>query len=92
MFGLSPLELTVIGVISVVLFGGNLPDVARKAGSMYREFRNRLNEVQREFRAAEYEVTRTVNQLDPGASSTNSVDEDEEEPSEPAAPKFTPPS
>ncbi|PAY21046.1 twin-arginine translocation protein, TatA/E family subunit [Rhodopirellula sp. SM50] len=89
MFGLSPFEMMVIGVIAVVLFGGNLPDVARKAGGFYREFRSRLNEVQREFRAAEYEATKALN---PYESSKVEPDEDDEEPSEPAAPKFTPPS
>jgi sec-independent protein translocase protein TatA len=88
MFGLSPFEMMVIGVIAVVLFGGSLPDVARKAGSVYREFRTRLNDVQREFRAAEYEATRA---FDPNASSNSSFDEEDEETSEPAAPKFTPP-
>lgn len=89
MFGLSPFEMMVIGVIAVVLFGGNLPDVARKAGSIYREFRGRLNEVQREFRAAEYEATKAFNSPDVGGEGS---DEDDEEASEPAAPKFTPPS
>lgn len=87
MFGLSPFEMMVIGVIAVVLFGGSLPDVARKAGGMYREFRGRLNEVQREFRAAEYEATKALN---PYESSKDDASEEDEE-SEPAAPKFTPP-
>ncbi|MCO8123190.1 twin-arginine translocase TatA/TatE family subunit [Stieleria sp. TO1_6] len=89
MFGLSPFEMMVIGVIAVVLFGGNLPDVARKAGGMYREFRSRLNDVQREFRAAEYEATRAFNTDTPASSDR---DDDDDEPSEPVAPKFTPPS
>ena len=89
MFGLSPFEMMVIGVIAVVLFGGNLPDVARKAGAIYREFRGRLNEVQREFRAAEYEASRALNPYEPSQSDGS---EEEDEPSEPSAPKFTPPS
>ncbi len=88
MFGLSPFEMMVIGVIAVVLFGGNLPDVARKAGGIYREFRSRLNEVQREFRAAEYDATKALNPYEPSKVEPD----DDEEPSEPAAPKFTPPS
>ncbi len=88
MFGLSPFEMMVIGVIAVVLFGGSLPDVARKAGGFYREFRTKINEVQREFRAAEYEASRAMNPYEP-----SQVDEDEDDASsEPAAPKFTPPS
>ncbi|MEL6106207.1 MAG: twin-arginine translocase TatA/TatE family subunit [Planctomycetota bacterium] len=88
MFGLSPFEMMVIGVIAVVLFGGNLPDVARKAGSVYREFRGRLNDMQREFRNAEYEARRT---FDAAPTASGGVDEEDDEPSEPAAPKFTPP-
>ncbi|WP_233902922.1 Sec-independent protein translocase subunit TatA/TatB [Stieleria maiorica] len=80
--------MMVIGVIAVVLFGGNLPDVARKAGTIYREFRSRLNEVQREFRAAEYEATKALNPYEPSKAES----EEDDEPSEPAAPKFTPPS
>jgi len=89
MFGLSPFEMMVIGVIAVVLFGGSLPDVARKAGGMYRDLRGKLNEVQREFRAAEYEARRSFSM---DSTQTPAVDEEEEEASEPAAPKFTPPS
>ena len=89
MFGLSPFEMMVIGVIAVVLFGGSLPDVARKAGGMYRDFRGRLNDVQREFRAAEYEATKVFNTDTPP---TTDLDDEDEESSEPTAPKFTPPS
>ncbi|MCC9600912.1 twin-arginine translocase TatA/TatE family subunit [Stieleria sp. JC731] len=89
MFGLSPFEMMVIGVVAVVLFGSNLPDVARRAGGIYREFRGKLNEVQREFRAAEYEATKAF-KMD--SNTTSSIDEEDDEPSEPSAPKFTPPS
>ena len=89
MFGLGPFEMVVIGVIAVVLFGGNLPEVARKLGGSYREFRRGLNDVQQQFRMAEYEAKKTL-QLDDNQLSS-SDDEDEDEPSEPAAPKFKPP-
>ncbi len=89
MFGLSPFELVVIGVIAVVLFGGNLPDVARKLGGSYREFRRGLNEVQQQFRMAEYEAKKTLSSLD-DPKSKSSVEE-EDDTSGPSAPKFTPP-
>tara|TARA_R110002167_G_scaffold360950_1_gene578790 strand:- start:17 stop:286 length:270 start_codon:yes stop_codon:yes gene_type:complete len=88
MFGLSPFELMVIGVIAVVLFGGNLPEVARKFGSSYRDVRRTLNDVQQQFREAEYEAKRALT-LD--APSSNKLDEPEEETEEPSAPKFKPP-
>jgi sec-independent protein translocase protein TatA len=91
MFGLSPFELVVIGVIAVILFGSNLPDVARKLGGSYREFRRGLNEVQQQFRMAEYEARKTFSSLDAPAKA-KPAEEEEDEPSGPTAPKFTPPS
>ena len=86
MFGLSPFELMVIGVIAVVLFGGNLPEVARKFGSSYRDLRRTLNDVQQQFRDAEYEASRALSMDD------NKPDEDElDDPDPPSAPKFKPP-
>ena len=88
MFGLSPFELAVIGVIAVVLFGGNLPQVARKLGGSYRELRRGLNEVQQTFREAEREASQAMSMDD--MPTQHAIEEDE--PEEPAAPKFTPPS
>ncbi|MEE2935782.1 MAG: twin-arginine translocase TatA/TatE family subunit [Planctomycetota bacterium] len=90
MFGLGPFEMVVIGVIAVMLFGGNLPEVARKLGGSYREFRRGLNDVQQQFRAAEYEAKKTL-EMDDKTVSSSTIDEDEES-NEPSAPKFTPPS
>lgn len=91
MFGLSPFELVVIGVIAVILFGGNLPDVARKLGGSYREFRRGLNEVQQQFRMAEYEAKKTLSSLEESKPNDSTEDEEDEEFAGPAAPKFTPP-
>ena len=90
MFGLGPFEMVVIGVIAVVLFGGSLPEVARKLGGSYREFRRSLNEVQQQFRMAEYEAKRTLS-LEDDHSKSNDDDDDEDEPAAPTAPKFKPP-
>ncbi len=87
MFGLSPFELAAIGVIAVVLFGGNLPEVARKFGGMYANIRKSVSDVQQQIRQAEYEATKAVNSVDPESDSEPYDDG----PSEPAAPKFKPP-
>lgn len=86
MFGLSPFELMVIGVIAVVLFGGSLPEVARKLGGSYREFRRGLNDVQQQFRMAEYEANRALSMDEPAKN-----EQDDEESAEPSVPKFKPP-
>lgn len=90
MFGLGPFELAVIGVIAVVLFGGNLPEVARKFGGTYAQFRRSLMDVQQQFREAQNEATQAFSMDDPPPSSPGYEDEEEDEP-EPSAPKFTPP-
>lgn len=44
MLGIGPMEMVIIGIIAVVLFGKNLPNVARQLGGSYREFRRGLDE------------------------------------------------
>jgi len=90
MFGLGPFEMVVIGVIAVLLFGSNLPEVARKLGGSYREFRRGLNDVQQQFRVAEQEAKKT---FIGDESDTSALDDEVEgESTAPAAPKFKPPS
>ena len=82
--------MVVIGVIAVILFGGNLPDVARKLGGSYREFRRGLNEVQQQFRMAEFEAKRTLS-MDDDKQESDDDDDEGDEPSQQTAPKFKPP-
>ena len=93
MFGMGPFEMVVIGVIAVLLFGGNLPEVARKLGGSYRELRRGLNDVQQQFRVAEYEAKKALDVTKPYESETSSDDDEEDDQgsSPPSAPKFTPP-
>ena len=90
MFGLGPFEMVVIGVIAVLLFGSNLPEVARKFGGSYREFRKGLNDVQQQFITAEREAKNTF--LGDDSVPTGTSEAIEDEPPEPVAPKFKPPS
>ncbi|MDB4750039.1 twin-arginine translocase TatA/TatE family subunit [Rubripirellula sp.] len=89
MFGLGPFEMVVIGVIAVLLFGSNLPEVARKFGGSYREFRRGLNDVQQQFKTAEREAKNTFLGDETATSGLDS--EVEDEPATPVAPKFKPP-
>ena len=84
MFGLSPVELMVVGVVAILLFGSKLPEVARSIGGSYREFRKGLNEFQSHMR---------IDDLDrPATPKKPQVEEDDEEMyARPSAPKFVPP-
>jgi sec-independent protein translocase protein TatA len=48
MFGLSPIELLVIGGIAVLLFGSRLPEVARSLGKSMNEFKKGVNDLKNE--------------------------------------------
>ncbi|HMP80064.1 MAG TPA: twin-arginine translocase TatA/TatE family subunit [Pirellulaceae bacterium] len=45
--GIGTGEILVILVLAVILFGRNLPQVARSLGNSYQQFRKGLSEVQR---------------------------------------------
>ncbi|MEM6365296.1 MAG: twin-arginine translocase TatA/TatE family subunit [Planctomycetota bacterium] len=91
MFGLSPFELAVIGVLAVVLFGGNLPEVARKFGGTYAQLRRSLQDVQTQFREAQDEASRAFSMDDTPSKPTLGIETDDDEDEPPTAPKFTPP-
>jgi len=91
MFGLSPFELAVIGILAVVLFGGNLPDVARKFGASYAQLRRSMQDVQQQFRQAQNEASRAMSMEDSKPTVASRHDDDPDDVLEPSAPKFTPP-
>ncbi|MDX1944366.1 MAG: twin-arginine translocase TatA/TatE family subunit [Pirellulaceae bacterium] len=85
MFGLGFQELLIVGVVAILLFGKNLPDVARKFGGMYREFRKGLDDLR-----SQVDFTDTYNSAPskPRPRRTYSEGDDLDEVS---APKFEPP-
>lgn len=81
MFGLSPTELLIVGVIAVLLFGKNLPSVGRSLGKSLMEFKKGLNDIKSEVDMATYDrPSERVAQR----YSADDLDE-------PTAPKFEPP-
>ena len=40
MFGLGPMEMLIVGVVAVVLFGNRLPSAMRGLGRGFREFKD----------------------------------------------------
>ncbi|MBI2827056.1 MAG: twin-arginine translocase TatA/TatE family subunit [Planctomycetia bacterium] len=46
MFGLNPMELIIVGIVAVLLFGSRLPSVARSLGKSMTEFKKGLNGIE----------------------------------------------
>jgi len=49
---LGPMEMMIVGVVAILLFGSRLPTVARSFGKSITEFRRGMNDLQHEFRSA----------------------------------------
>jgi sec-independent protein translocase protein TatA len=82
MLGLGPMEMLIVLVIAVLLFGKRLPEVGRSLGKGLVEFKKGLNDIQSEVSSATY-VPPSTNRV---ANRYNGDDHDE-----PIAPKFEPP-
>src|SRR5215469_9969196 len=66
MFGLSPIEVMVIGAIAVLLFGSKLPSVARSLGGSMAQFKRGMQDIQDELRQADTKPAqgRRYNEID----------------------------
>jgi sec-independent protein translocase protein TatA len=49
MFGLTPIEIVVIGAIAVMLYGKRLPEVGRSVGQGIGEFRKTFKSISRDI-------------------------------------------
>jgi sec-independent protein translocase protein TatA len=85
MLGLSFQELFIVGVVAILLFGKNLPDVARKFGGMYRDFRKSLDDLR-----SQVDFTDTFNSA-PAKQRPRKTYSDYDDLDEIQAPKFEPP-
>ncbi len=82
MFGLGPMELMIVGVIAVLLFGSRLPEVGRSLGRGMMEFKKGMRDIQSQMDSA-------INEPSPSQMVRHHSTADESE--EPTAPKFEPP-
>jgi sec-independent protein translocase protein TatA len=53
MFGLGTIEVAIIGMVSVMLFGGRLPKIARSVGQSIVEFKRGFLEIDAECKKIE---------------------------------------
>ncbi|MBC7818321.1 MAG: twin-arginine translocase TatA/TatE family subunit [Planctomycetaceae bacterium] len=82
MFGSHPVELLIVGIVALLLFGKRLPEVARSLGKGITEFK-------RGVRGIEDDVDTTSSSSTASRPSSRPVAEDR--PVETTAPKFEPP-
>ena len=54
MFGIGPLEMVVVGIVAVLLFGSRLPSVARSLGKSMTEFKKGMREFESEMHSTVY--------------------------------------
>ena len=80
----GPMDMLIIGVIAVLLFGKRLPEVGRSVGKGIMEFKKGLRGIEEELHKATYAS------LESSPSRSSGVDEVEDR-EEATAPKFEPP-
>jgi sec-independent protein translocase protein TatA len=85
MLGLSFQELFIVAIVAILLFGKNLPDVAKKFGGMYRDFRKSLDDLR-----SQVDFTDTFNSA-PSKPRPRKTYSDFDDYDEISAPKFEPP-
>lgn len=80
MFGIGPMEMVIVGIIALLLFGKRLPEVARSLGKGIVEFKKGIHGIEDDIHDHAHRST---------AQQSRPVPMDDRE--EAAAPKFEPP-
>ena len=80
----GPMDMLIIGVIAVLLFGKRLPEVGRSVGKGILEFKKGLRGIEEELHRATYASMES-------SSSSSSVSDEVVDRQEATAPKFEPP-
>ena len=91
MFGMQFSEVLIVGVIAIVLFGRDLPKVARTAGQQYAKLRKMLSEFSSQVNLHEiYDPNPTSYKPSPNTPKRSAnIDYDDHD--EATAPRFQPP-
>ncbi|MGE0605898.1 MAG: twin-arginine translocase TatA/TatE family subunit [Pirellulales bacterium] len=83
--GIGPMEMVIVGIIAVLLFGKRLPEVGRSLGKGLMEFKKGVSGIQDELYGATNPPARSTT----ASSSSRFSDIDDRD--EATAPKFEPP-
>ena len=88
----GPQELIIFGVVAILLFGKKLPDVARRVGGSYREFRKGLNDMRSSYHHTTSGYMDDVNSTySPGSGYAGQEESSQGDDDEATAPRFEPP-
>jgi sec-independent protein translocase protein TatA len=79
--GLGPMEMLIVGVVAILLFGNRLPEVAKSIGKGFNEFKKGMHGIDEEINSA----TRTASR--PSSRPSRAIEDREES----NTPKFEPP-
>jgi len=83
-FAPGPMEMLIIGVLAVLLFGKRLPEVGRSLGKGIIEFKKGMRGIEDEIKTATYASSST-------SSSSGRTSGEIDDYAEATAPKFEPP-
>ncbi|MDZ4656591.1 MAG: twin-arginine translocase TatA/TatE family subunit [Bythopirellula sp.] len=64
-FGVGPTEMLLLMFVALLLYGGELPKVARSWGKSLAEFKKGMSGIQNEFNSALYDEPRRIPYHDP---------------------------
>ena len=65
MFGISPTEMVVLMLVALLVYGGELPKVARSWGKSLAELKRGMSNIQNEFNNVMYDEPRRIPYHDP---------------------------
>jgi len=88
-FALNPIQMLIIGVIAVLLFGKRLPEVGRSLGKHIGEFRKGLRGIEEAIQQASWPTEAT--DYSPYSAANSTYQQHPEDHEEATAPKFEPP-
>ena len=86
MFGLGPMEMLIVGVIAVLLFGNRLPEVGRSLGKGLIEFKKGLQGIEEDIDTSANQPQQTTRVERPALQTEFKFDPYTGKPIEPAKP------
>lgn len=85
--GLGPMEMIIVGIIAILLFGNRLPEVAKSIGKGFGEFKKGMHGIEEDINTASRSSYSSSSSYSASSRPARAIEEREEA----TAPKFEPP-